>query len=164
MPTPTYTPLANVTLGSAAASVTFSSISQSYRDLVLVCVPALVSGTNGMGARFNSDSGSNYSYVFAAGDGSTTWTAAGTQTQIAMTVYADLTTTLGTTISTLNIMDYSATDKHKTVLVRDSKASIGTSMTANRWANTSAITSIVLTPNSGSFATGSSFALYGIAS
>jgi hypothetical protein len=32
----TYTPLATQTLGSAAASVTFSSISGAYTDLVLV--------------------------------------------------------------------------------------------------------------------------------
>jgi hypothetical protein len=31
-----YTALANVTLGSSAANVTFSSISGSYRDLVLI--------------------------------------------------------------------------------------------------------------------------------
>ena len=36
MPTPTYTPLATVTLGTSAASVTFSSIPATYRDLILI--------------------------------------------------------------------------------------------------------------------------------
>jgi hypothetical protein len=33
----TYEPIATTTLGTAAASVTFSSISGAYTDLVLVC-------------------------------------------------------------------------------------------------------------------------------
>jgi hypothetical protein len=57
-----YTALANVTLGSSAASVTFSSISQSYRDLVLV-ITATTSAVDNAFIRFNSDSGSNYNIV-----------------------------------------------------------------------------------------------------
>ena len=40
----TYEPIATTTLGSAAASVTFSSISGSYTDLVLIVVPKATTG------------------------------------------------------------------------------------------------------------------------
>jgi hypothetical protein len=61
-------------------------------------------------------------------------------------------------------MDYSATNKHKTVLVRADNANSITMAHAARWANTSAITSIVLTSfeGAGNFAIGSTFSLYGV--
>jgi hypothetical protein len=61
-------PLANITLGSAAASVTFSSIVGTYRDLLLVSQLGHVSN-NDIRIRFNSDTGSNYNMVYSAGDG-----------------------------------------------------------------------------------------------
>jgi len=51
-----YVPLANLTLGSSAASVTFSSISQAYKDLVLV-IEATTSALDVAIIRFNSDQG-----------------------------------------------------------------------------------------------------------
>ncbi len=61
------------------------------------------------------------------------------------------------------IMDYSATDKHKTVLVR--VGNVGNSevgANAGRWASTAAITSVRVAPNDGTFSSGSTFNLYGI--
>jgi hypothetical protein len=62
MPTPTYTPLANVTLGATAATVTFGSIPATMRDLVVI-VNGTTSSNVFTGLRFNSDSGSNYTFV-----------------------------------------------------------------------------------------------------
>ena len=163
MPTPTYIPLATKTLTATATSVTFSSISQAYRDLVLV-----VSGTASAGSsrslfmRFNGDAGTNYSTVSMQGNGST---AASSTSTLAQTFGGFLGATSRTSNVT-QIMDYSATDKHKTVLARHDDASTGenTLARASRWANTSAITSIYLVPNADSIAIGSTFTLYGIAS
>ena len=63
----------------------------------------------------------------------------------------------------VQIMDYSATDKHKSVLLRHSDSARQAAAYAARWANTAAITSMVLAPSSGTFSSGSSFALYGMA-
>ena len=61
MPTPTYTPLANVTLGAAASSVTVGSIPATYRDVI--CVVVAEGSTTLQGRiRLNSDTGSAYSY------------------------------------------------------------------------------------------------------
>jgi hypothetical protein len=62
------------------------------------------------------------------------------------------------------IMDYSATDKHKTVLTTRILAASYVDRFAQRWANTSAITSMEVFASSNAFAIGSTFSLYGIAS
>jgi hypothetical protein len=159
MPTPTYTPLANITLGSSAASVTFSSISQAYRDLILVVTGTTTSDTIDVVTRYNGDSGSNYSVVMAYGTGSSTGSGASTRTYT-------LSGRMGTNVSTnvFQIMDYSATDKHKTEIARGNDPATFLQMTANRWANTAAITSINVALMSGNFNSATSFSLFGIAS
>lgn len=159
MPTPTYTPLANITLGSAAASVTFSSISQAYRDLVLVCNGTSASNSN-WSIRLNSDT-ANYTqvYMYGAGSGS-----GGSGTDSASAVLGG---GVGTSISQsiFNIMDYTGTDKHKTVLNRTDKVDDATYAWVNRWASTSAVTTVLARcANGANFSTGTTFALYGIAS
>jgi hypothetical protein len=61
-------------------------------------------------------------------------------------------------------MDYSATDKHKTVLIRQNSVADSAFAMGARWANTAAITSIQLSLGAATFSTGTTFALYGIAS
>jgi hypothetical protein len=65
----TYTPIATTTLGSAASSVTFSSIAGTYTDLRIV-YSTVSSADAGNYLRFNSDSGSNYSNTTLFGNGS----------------------------------------------------------------------------------------------
>jgi hypothetical protein len=162
MPTKTYKALANVTLGAAAASVTFGSIPATYRDLVLI-INGSTSANADVVLRFNSDDGSNYSFVYAAGNGTTAISgAAGSQTSIVLNAYFWRSTEVASLV--INIMDYSATDKHKTVLSRNNVASAGgVDMFANRWANTAAITSVQCRPfGVQNFASGCTFAVYGI--
>lgn len=158
MPTPTYDLIASSVLSSTAASVVFSSISGSYRDLILV-VNATASSNN-LALRFNSDSGSNYNWIYQQSTGTSIGTnTAGSQTQLDLTSVSYLTTQVNTNIS--QIMDYSQTDKHKLVLTRGN-GQYGTELRAGRWASTSAITSITVICDSGSFSSGSTFYLYGI--
>ena len=57
----TYVAIATNTLSSAAASVTFSSISGAYTDLVLVTNATLASGgAANLWCRFNGDGAANY--------------------------------------------------------------------------------------------------------
>ena len=157
MPTPTYTALANITLGSSASSVTFSSIPATYRDLVLVG-----SGAANANAQFrvfyNGDTTTgNYTRVYMFGNGSTTFSN---------TDLPEFGLAFDSSISAqvLQIMDYSATDKHKTSLARDSRATFGVGAIARRWANTAAITSIAISSATNTLNAGTTFALYGIAS
>src|SRR5512147_1973064 len=136
MPTPTYTPLANVTLSSSASSVTFSSIPATYRDLVLV-VNHLPSGDGDLRVQFNGDTtGANYPGVAMVGNGSTT--SSYTYTGYIAPVGFGTSTNRHNAI--FQIMDYSATNKHKSVLTRGDNAANQTGATAGRWANTAAVT------------------------
>ena len=157
MPTPTYTALANITLGTAASSITFSSIPATYRDLVLV-VNGTESANQYIAVRYNSDTGSNYSYVRMT-DGPAS--ASGTETFGRLGVGNPMDRFL----VIAQIMDYSATDKHKTWLSRSNIPANFVGAIAGRWANTAAITSVnVLTTTADTYAIGTTFALYGIAS
>jgi hypothetical protein len=159
MPTMTYTPLATVTLGTAVSSVTFSSIPSTYRDLILVFAGTRT-GNNNVQYRFNSDTGTNYATVIAAGNGSGTTTGAESLSFLFSTSYTLQTDTQLNTI--LQVMDYSATDKHKATLLRFSQAGSGVSIAAGRWANTAAITSVQIYTGNNDFGSGSTFSLYGV--
>ena len=58
-------------------------------------------------------------------------------------------------------MDYSATDKHKTTLVRNDQSGV-TGMWAGRWANTAAINRLDIIGANGTFPIGTTLNLYGI--
>jgi len=162
MPTPTYIPLATVTLGTAAASVTFSSIPATYRDLVVVVNGSLASGSS-LYYTLNSDSGSNYSQVVAQGFSPTS----SSSTDTVMVPWSPNNIAANTRfLLTSQFMDYSATDKHKTALHRlngTSGASLFVAMSAARWANTAAVTTLFVQANV-NINVGSTFNLYGIAS
>lgn len=161
MTTETYTALASTTLGSAASSVTFSNIDQSYGDLILVFngTTSTTSNAKVLVLNPNSTGTSGFSVNMFVKSGSP---STDTATQIRI---GRLSGSTGRNLTISQIMDYSSTDKHKTILSRSS----GTSQDRNawvgaaRWPNTSAITSFVLTELTGSdFATGSTFSLYGV--
>lgn len=157
-----WTPIANITLNSSASSVTFSSISQSYRDLILIS-NGLGTGNINIVARFNGDSSNSYYDVYAYGSGSSAVSgvdSAVSGANLSAAAYWG-TSTAGTTIN--NILDYTVTDKHKVVLGRSNNPSTAVDMGVARWANTAAITSITFLPsNANSFAAGSTFAIYGV--
>jgi hypothetical protein len=164
MPTPTYIPLQTITLGSAASSVTFASIPQTYRDLVLVMNWQNSGTSSATRIQLNGDSGSNYNGVWMNGTGST----ANSYTRSNQTSSRAAGASVGpantfTNVMTINMMDYSATDKQKTYLVRFGSATTETQATASRWANTSAVTSIRVFDIVGqTFRVGSTLSLYGI--
>lgn len=157
--TSAWTALANITLGASASTVTFSSISGAYRDLVLVSQNTQGTGATsaGLRLRFNGDTASNYPYVNMAGNGSATSSGSGTLTEVVGGLVDP-----AQSIVIYNILDYAATDKHKVVLVRGDNSAVNTVATVVRWASTSAITTILAYPTSGTFAAGSTFALYGV--
>ena len=154
MPTPTYTPLATVTLAGTASSVTFSSIPATYRDLILVT--NATAGNNAF-IRYNGDSGANYTGVRIYGSGSS---AASDTSDVNTINTGDL---INNQVAIVQIMDYSATDKHKTSLTRITNPTAFVGANAFRWANTAAITSVGLHPAGvNTFAIGSTFNLYGV--
>ena len=66
----TYTPLATTTVsGSSTYIISFTFISSSYTDLVLIGEVAPQSEITAFGFRFNGDSSSLYSYLQMSGNG-----------------------------------------------------------------------------------------------
>lgn len=165
MPTMTYTPLATVTLGSSAASVTFSNIPATYRDLILNVNGTPTGGNPLVLVRFNSDTGTNYPQVYM-------WatTAAQSGTNAGSGHYITSTSVLAGARfdGNVSVMDYSATDKHKTVLSRSGYTNAASvqiaESSATRWANTGAITSLAVVASVNNFASGTTFNLYGVIS
>jgi hypothetical protein len=161
MPTPTYTPLANITLGSAAAIVTFGSIPATYRDLICIVT---AKGSVSLQSRItlNSDTGSNYNYQRMSGNGSA-GSAVSAVNQIRGFLSAQSgPTSFDITQISINIMDYSATDKHKTIISRADASALAAEAFVNRWASTAAVTSVEIRTSTGNWAAGSTFALYGV--
>ena len=161
----TYEPIATTTLGSAAATVTFSSISGAYTDLVLVInAKANTGGVIGLMCQFNGDTtGSNYSFTYLNGNGSSASSGRVTSSTLALADLAGSTTSQNTVITQIN--SYSNSNTYKTTLTRGADASSVAQALVGLWRSTSAITQIVVFPNSGiQFASGSTFTLYGIAS
>jgi hypothetical protein len=161
--TATYEKIATTTLGSTASDITFSSITGSYTDLVLIENGKVSAGGGSYSRiRFNSDTGSNYSATYIYGNG----TAAGSdrysnQTFIPVNYVAAIETNFNHN-SIINIQNYSNSTTYKTVLARSNNAATATDAAVALWRSTSAITSITYYLNSGSWATGSTFTLYGI--
>jgi hypothetical protein len=152
------TALANLTLGANAVSVTFSSISGSYRDLILVIQGSTTSGQN-IFVRFNGDStATNYNIVSIAGLGSGTGSSQTVNSNY-LNYWSNFDTSQGNLIA--QFMDYSVTNKHKTFLSRQNTASVGVEAIAGRWSNTAAVTTLALLAAT-NFSSGTSFALYGV--
>jgi hypothetical protein len=165
----TYVALATSTLGSAAASVTFSSIPATYTDLVLVLQPASTTFADNIGLNFNSDTGSNYSSTNLSGNGAGGAASGGRAASpyIQVTNIIGTTGTLGAMTSTIHIMNYANTTTYKTVLSRTGQLGAtynGNEVIVSLWRNTAAINTIVIKQSgSPNFITGSTFSLYGIA-
>lgn len=159
----TYTPIATTTLGTAVGTVSFTSISGSYTDLVLI-INAKASNLTNSYCRVNGDSGTNYSSTYLSGNGSAASSARSTSNNVIPLEYqAYIDTTGFDYVSRLNFMNYSNTTTYKTVLQRADNATQGTDAIVSLWRSTAAITSMELYLTSGrTFAVGSTFTLYGI--
>jgi len=158
----TYTPIATNTLGSAASSVTFSSISGSYTDLVIVC-NAKGTAAESVRMQFNSDTGTNYSSTQLSAN-----TGAGTVNSVKFSSVDDIRigyyqNGLSTTDflpCIIQIQNYSNSTTYKTALGRSDQQVVAT---IGLWRSTSAITAVKLYPAAGNFTSDSTFTLYGIA-
>ena len=157
----TYVALATNTLSSTAASVTFSSISGAYTDLVVVIHTKGTSAAN-PGLRFNGDTGSNYSSAVANGGGGTTTSFRYASTSILKSHNAGSAMNGVWTTFTANIQNYSNATTYKTVLTRYSPTA-EVDFGVGIWVSTAAITSLTVITDSSTYDTGSTFTLYGIA-
>jgi hypothetical protein len=168
----TYEPISTQTVGTAVATVTFTSIPQTYTDLV-IAESVYYSASTSMALRFNNDSATNYSNTILGGSnaapGSGVYSARSTNAAlINIQGYYAATNSTGNIFlpAFINIMNYSNTTTYKNLISRAYAVDNGTGtdveMFVGVWRSTNAITRIDLVTNSGNFAVGSTFTLYGI--
>jgi hypothetical protein len=160
----TYDPIATTTLGTAAASITFSSITSNYTDLRVI-----LTGTTASQAfpylRFNADTGNNYSGTYLDGSGSA---ASSLRDSNISGIYiaganGDFVASQPSTAQ-IDIFSY-AGSTFKTALSAFSGDRNGGGYvvrTVGLWRSTSAITSVILSGNGNNFAIGTTATLYGI--
>ena len=169
--TNSYESIATVTVGAGgSSSITFSSIPGTYKHLQVRGI-ARLNGANFYDQailRFNSDSGSNYSWHYLEGY-NTSVAAAGAATQTSISEYYMATGSTATAnvfgAIVLDILDYADTNKYKTtrsLAGLDSNTAGGAlQLASGSWRNTAAITSITFSSGT-NFQQYSTLALYGI--
>ena len=171
-----YESIATVTVGAGGSStVSFTSIPSTYTHLQIRAISrSNYGGTTGGIENYirvgngSIDSGSNYTYHYLAGNGSTAY-AAGAATQNKSTVgysprSGDPANIFGAYVT--DILDYTNTNKYKTIRSlagHDLNNPGDIELWSGMWMSTSAINAIDIFPISGyNFTQYSSFALYGI--
>jgi hypothetical protein len=166
----TYTPIATTTLASATNPITFSSIPQTYTDLVIV-VYGRGTGSNSLDntlSYINANTGTNnYSSTWLYADGSSVATGRNSNA-----VYSQFGVHPGANAAAnvfgneiFHILNYSNTTTFKTVMSRsaaDLNGSGQTWFTASLWRQTAAINRVDLYTSAGSWAVGTQFSIYGI--
>jgi hypothetical protein len=169
--TNSYESIATVTSSGSTSSVTFSSIPSTYKHLQIRILSrsAYAATTDQIYMRLNSDSGTNYSWHYLKGDGASATASGYASDNI---IYAATTPAASASanifgVSIIDILDYGSTNKNKTVRILDGYDANGSGVVELRssgWYSTSATTSILLANYmaGSNFASGSSFALYGV--
>jgi hypothetical protein len=163
-----YDSLATVTVGTAVSTVTFAAIPNTYKHLQI----RYIGRTNWSIAQadflysLNGDTtNSNYAYHRLGGNGSIAFSQASTSLRaIGINNGSDAPANMFAT-GIMDILDYSSTTKNKTVrnLVGADRNGSGTvALYSNLYLSTSAVNSISLITENGSWVANSQFTLYGV--
>lgn len=155
----TYESIASQTLVSNQNIVTFNSITSAFTNLRLI-IEGTGSTTVACSLRFNSDAGSNYSYVLLYGSGTSPAlsTRSGPHTELYL---GNIWTTISNVV--IDIPGYTGTVKKKTAMSRANNAANRVAGWIGTWTGTSAITRIdITTTGSDTYQTGTTFTLQGI--
>lgn len=154
----TYEAIATTTLSSATSTVTFASIPQTYTDLRVVFT-GTANATSAFGLRYNSDTGTNYSYTLLYGNGSSAASGRGSSTSDPAN--GNIWTTQSNV--TADIMNYSNSTTYKTAISRADNADNRTAAWVSLWRSTAAITNLqITTTNANTYSIGTTITLYGI--
>ena len=163
-----YELIASEILGSAQASVTFSSLAtyaSTYKHLQIRYTARSSSGTGteGVYSRFNGDSGNNYTLHGVYGTGSSVISYASANISNALSGALPLNdfTANGFGAGVIDLSDAYGT-KFKTIRTLTGVASARVDLQSGLWRNTDTLTSWLLFPAVGNFVAGSRFSLYGI--
>jgi hypothetical protein len=167
-PSNSYDSIATITPYTTTTTVNFTSIPQTYRHLQVRLLA--VNGNNSGRLTFNNDStNGNYASHELYGNGSSAFGDAyvGTLTGILMPGYGGMGSGSFPTASVIDILDYTNTNKAKTVRglsgIDQNNTNGVIEFGSGLWNSTAAITSLKITiAGAGTIGANSHFALYGI--
>jgi hypothetical protein len=154
------------TLGSAQASIEFTSIPQTFTDLVLL-VSARSTADNASGGstiqlRPNSAT-ANQTMRRLIGTGSSVVSTTDTSIFLQMAHSGQTSNTFGNTLTYIPNYTGSANKSFSVDSVQENNATDSLQViSAGLWSDTAAITSILLVPNGGNFIAGTIVSLYGV--
>ena len=165
-PTNSYFPIASYTVPSGGvSSVTFDGIPQTYSYLQVRWLAVTSASASATKFYLNGDTtNANYYNHFLVGTGAAV--SAGAQ---ASTPYLPDWTSGGATtapgVAIIDIFDYTSTNKYKTLRALsgyDANGSGYVALESLLWSSTAAVSSLVLTPYSGTWSQYSNISIYGV--
>jgi len=160
----TYDNIATTTLGSAAASFTFSSIPATYTDLKIVC-SNITSAAGAVQLSWNSDQSSLYSATSIYGTGTTAVTQSFlNDSRVLIIGYVGGPSNTNPSFATIDLFNY-AGSTFKTALIQQNVNYNGSGGVANNvscYRSTNAISSILFYTNGANLNAGCTFTLYGV--
>ncbi len=165
-PNPNMVAIQTVTVGSGgAANIEFTSIPQTYTDLYVV-TSLRVSSTDITSLVYFNNSTSSYTRRVLYGDGSSATSASASDAGVLWTnTSSNTTSTFGS--ATIYVPNYTGSNNKSASVdfVTENNATTAyAAINAFLWSNSSAITSIKLVPNSGTYVQYSTATLYGVTS
>jgi len=162
-----YQSIATTTVGSGGqATISFTSIPSTYSHLQLRFIAKCTGARDNVYiSSISGDTGTNYVGHFLYGDGASASAASAAANTYVQIGKAPTTTDVGWGVGIVDILDYTNTNKNKTIrglTGYDTNSTLGVAqLNSTLWINTGTITSFNLTTN-GNFPQYSQFALYGI--
>lgn len=142
--TATYEVIATATLVSNAQPITFTSIPQTYTDMKVIIQGGITDNGFNIGVRVGNntlDSGSNYSWTFMEGGGSSIYGSKGTNVSHGVLMNGTSSNNRTNVIS-IDFMNYSNTTTLKPYISRAGLSSIFNCQLVGTWRSTSAINTI----------------------
>lgn len=157
MTTPVWEPILSTTLTASANVVSFSSISSSYDNLVLIWSGRYDTGASGQYIQFNSDTSTNYAHIRWYSSGTPGFSNAATNLQGFNWLTGDMCCNI------VHIYGYKSS-KYKQTRIRNTYSMSQMANNSDMWKSTATITSFLIGANNTSlgYDTGTKFALYGL--
>jgi hypothetical protein len=161
----TYDKIATTTLSSAVSSFTFTSIPQTYTDLILISSALGETGVSYIEClQFNGSTNGTYSNTFAGGYVSSSGSNRNTNVDYIFAAHLNGYFTTGVPMTGVTyINNYSNTTTFKTTFSRGGSPATDSAMMAGLWRATLAIDEIkIFLQSTTNLQAGSTFTLYGI--
>ena len=165
----TYTPIATATSSGSTSTFSFTSISSTYTDLILVCSlrSSFALTDHDTLIRVNGSTSTIYSRTKLEGDGSSASSSRNTsQTGFYSGQVQGASSTSGVfSTQIVQLMNYSNATTYKTFLSRNNTPTNYVSAVVGLWRNTAAINQVdILNADGSNWVSGSTATLYGVKS